>query len=202
MTTSQNILTLREKHNKSTSYNAEPAPNLLFTKSTNVTTGKTMKNDDSMIPTEKGNRETGVTVTGKVTEPVFFNMQRLRAMPLVRTEDQPLICGDGDPKGRTGQCRGVLLTDLITETEVLVFGHNDTKKMIVVAAADDGYMTIFSWQEIFNTATGEGILVILEKDGRPLYEDFGDIDLFSANDFLTGPRTVQRLRTIEIRMVE
>jgi len=113
-----------------------------------------------------------------------------------------MICGSGEPKGTIGNLRGVLLADLINQTEVIVTAHNDTKKMYVVAASDDGYKTVFAWQEIFNSANGEGILVIFERDGEPLHDGNGEVDLISAHDHLTGPRYVRCLRTIEIIMVE
>lgn len=74
--------------------------------------------------------------------------------------------------------------------------------MFVIASSDDGYTTVFSWQEIFNSSVGEGIMVMLEKDGKAVYEGHGSVDLFSARDFLTGPRYVKRLANLEIKIVE
>ena len=123
-------------------------------------------------------------------------------MDWLDTGTLPMICGSGEPKGKIGNLRGVLLADLINQTEVIVTAHNDTKKMYVVAASDDGYKTVFAWQEIFNSANGEGILVIFEREGEPLHGGNGEVDLISAHDHLTGPRYVSRLKTIEIIMVE
>jgi hypothetical protein len=44
-------------------------------------------------------------------------------------------------------------------------------------------------------------MVVLEKDGKPVHEESGAVDLFSARDFLTGPRYVKRLANLEIRML-
>jgi hypothetical protein len=118
------------------------------------------------------------------------------------TDDLPLHCGSGESKGRLGSCRGVLLADIINKAEVVVTEHNDTKKMFVVASSDDGYKTVFSWQEIFNSPNGEGILVLLERDGKPLYDGCGKVDLLSARDYLSGPRYVKDLKSVEIVMVE
>ena len=143
-----------------------------------------------------------VRIIGRVAQPLSISSTALRAMDTVDTGTLPMICGSGEPKGKIGNCRGVLLAELINLAEVVVREHNDTKKMVVVVASDDGYKTVFSWQEIFNSTNGEGILVILEKDGQPLYQGNGEVDLISSRDHLTGPRYVRRLKTIEIIMVE
>ena len=141
-------------------------------------------------------------IIGRVTRPLSIDHTTLCAMDTVDTGALPMICGSGEPKGTIGNCRGVLLAELINLAEVVVREHNDTKKMYVKVASDDGYKTVFSWQEIFNSANGEGIVVILEKDGQPLYQGCGEVDLISARDHLTGPRYVRRLKTVEIIMVE
>ncbi len=144
----------------------------------------------------------GLRISGRVTAPLFFGIESLRSMDVLETDDLPLHCGSGESKGRLGTCRGVLLADIINRAEVIIIEHNDTKKMYVVAASDDGYKAVFSWQEIFNSANGEGILVLLERDGKPLYEGCGKVDLLSARDHLSGPRYVKNLKSVEVVMVE
>ncbi len=141
-------------------------------------------------------------IMGRVAVPIALSIEGLRAMDSLETDNLPMICGSGEPKGQIGSCRGVLLADIINRAEVLVREHNDTKKMLVVAASDDGYKAVFSWQEIFNSPNGERILVVLEKNGHPLYDGCGGVDLLSGRDHLTGPRYVRRLKTVEIIMVE
>jgi hypothetical protein len=152
-------------------------------------------------PYQTGNNH-GLRISGRVTAPLFLGIESLRSMDTQTTDDLPLHCGSGESKGRLGTCRGVLLSDIINNAEIVVTDHNDTKKMFVVAASDDGYKAVFSWQEIFNSSNGEGILVLLERDGTPLYEGCGKVDLLSARDYLSGPRYVKNLKSVEIVMVE
>jgi len=140
-------------------------------------------------------------VTGRVHQEKDFSLADLCSMDSISTSAQLLACGDGEPRGVLNGCQGVLLTDIINKTEVVNNEHNDTKKMFLVVSAIDGYCTVFSWQELFNTSVGEGVMVILEKEGQKVYEKHGCVDLFSANDFLTGPRYVKKLAQIEIIMV-
>lgn len=141
-------------------------------------------------------------ISGRVTSPLDLNIRQLRAMDILDMENLPMICGSGEPKGQVGKIRGVLLADIINRANVLITDHNDTKKMYVVAASDDGYKAVFSWQEIFNSANGDSIIVLFEKDGKPLYGDSDEVDLLSARDHLSGPRYVKRLKYVQIVMVE
>ena len=141
------------------------------------------------------------TIDGLVDEPRSFIIDELLQMDIIEEVDLLHACGSGEPKGRLDSCRGVLLTDIISMASVKISDHNDTKKMYIVVSSEDGYSTVFSWQELFNTSVGEGVIVILVRDGKKVYEDKGCVDIFSAKDFLTGPRYVKRVRNINVLMI-
>jgi hypothetical protein len=141
-------------------------------------------------------------VIGRVTRPLEVGMEELRAMETEEIADLGIICGDGDPKGRIRNCKGVLLDKILGMAEVIKAEHNDTKKMFIVVSAHDGYKTVFSWQEIFNTAVGGGVMVVLERDGKPLDGDRGQLELISAEDYFTGSRYVRGLKDIEVVLVQ
>jgi hypothetical protein len=140
-------------------------------------------------------------VDGLVHRSRSFSFEELLTMDTIEASDLLHACGTGEPKGRIGQCRGVLLTDVIGMVEVKIVDHNDTKKMYLSASSEDGYVTVFSWQELFNTQVGEGVMIVLERDGEKVHGG-EHVDLLSTNDFLTGPRYVKRLATLRVRMVE
>lgn len=156
------------------------------------------EHDTSRVPADNG---APLRVVGRVASDLSLSIETLRAMDCLEIDNLPMICGSGEPKGRIGNIRGVLLADVINRAEVLAPEHNDTKKMFVVAASDDGYKAVFSWQEIFNSPNGDSILVVLERNGQPLYHGCGGVDLLSGRDHLTGPRYVRQLTTVEIAIV-
>ncbi len=141
-------------------------------------------------------------IVGRVKQEREYSLNELLTMDTFETGNLLLACGSGEPKGRSGGYKGVLLSDIINGADVISDGHNDTKKMYLVVTAEDGYCTIFSWQELFNTTVGEGVMVILEKEGRKIYEENTRVDLVSSLDFLSGPRYVKNLKTIKILMLE
>jgi hypothetical protein len=137
-------------------------------------------------------------VTGTVTRPLELGMEELRAMHTEEIEDLMLICGDGDPKGSIRNCKGVLLEKILGMADVIKAERNDTKKMFIVVSAHDGYKVVFSWQEIFNTSVGGGVMILLERDGKPLDGEHGQLELISAEDYFTGSRYVRGLKNIKV----
>ncbi len=142
-----------------------------------------------------------VRINGRVRKPLLVSMEDLCAMESEVLEDLFVVCGSGDPRGSIGSCRGVLLEDLIRKADVIKEEHDDTKKMFLVASAADGYKVVFSWQEIFNSPVGGGVLILFEKDGEPLDRERKRVDMISAQDIFMGSRYVKGLINIEVAMI-
>ncbi len=138
-------------------------------------------------------------ITGRVKEELVLSIEELCGMETEEAKDIAVNCGEGTPVGRIESCRGVLLENVIGKAAVLKEDHNDTKKMFIVASASDGYKAVFSWQEIFNTPIGGGVMVLIERDGKSFCA--GGLALISLQDYFSGPRYVRSLETIEVLMV-
>jgi hypothetical protein len=151
---------------------------------------------DANLRGDEENR--AIRIVGRVKRPLVVHAKELRGMASEELKDLPVYCGTGDPKGSIGSCRGVLLENVIAMAEVIKEEHDDTKKMFIVVSAADGYKVVFSWQEIFNTPIGGGVMILIEKNGRSLCEKEGDLELVSAEDYYTGSRYVRMLRRIEV----
>jgi hypothetical protein len=141
-------------------------------------------------------------IVGRVRQPLVVYAKELCAMAFEELEDLPIYCGTGDPKGSICSCKGILLENVIRMADVIKEGHDDTKKMFMVVSAEDGYKAVFSWQEIFNTSVGGGVMILIEKNGRSLCGEDDDLELISAEDYYTGPRYVRKLKTIEVLMAQ
>ncbi|MBF0509289.1 MAG: molybdopterin-dependent oxidoreductase [Deltaproteobacteria bacterium] len=154
-----------------------------------------------MAPVDSSKDEV-LRVTGRVTTDLVLRREELAAMETEEQKNLLIICGSGTPKERIKSCRGVLLEKVLEKAPILKEAHNDTKKMFIVATASDGHKVVFSWQEIFNTSVGDGVMILTEKNGRPLDAENGWFDLLSAEDYFTGSRYVKGLRTIEVLLVQ
>ena len=141
---------------------------------------------------------TTLRVSGRVGSPLSLSMADILSMEMEEFQNLFIVCGAGDPKDNIRHCRGVLIEKVLQKADVLKGEHNDTKKMFIVASASDGYKVVFSWQEIFNTVIGGGVAVLTERDGKPLEEGGGRLDLISTLDYYAGSRYVKNLRNIEV----
>lgn len=98
--------------------------------------------------------------------------------------------------------KGVLLKDVL---ENISFSEESPKVLseyYIICVADDGYKVVFSWNEIFNSPTGNSILVLTDVNGETAINQKQGIRLVTTTDFATGRRYVKNLKTIKIERVK
>jgi hypothetical protein len=102
--------------------------------------------------------------------------------------------------GKKEHLKGVPLRTLLKKA-VIVSPDRDMRKIIIVAKSTSGQLAIFSWVDIFDSPTGDGVLVFFERDGKALADDEGRIALISGKDTNLSCRHVRWLKSIEVRHV-
>lgn len=142
-----------------------------------------------------------LSVSGFVEHKLDLSVDELRKFPAEDVLEIPVVSQVPAKAGTTETFRGVLLRTLLEKANILSPGHNDLKRIVVIAKASDDYAVVFSRYELFNTAVGDGVLVYFEKDGKPLADDEGRIALISAKDIHLGGRHVRWVNAIEVRKV-
>lgn len=140
-----------------------------------------------------------LAVTGMVENPLALSLADLRQLPAAAGGKLDVTRHNGDKAETITSYRGVRLRDIIDRAVLDAPGHNDVKKLAIIATATDGYAVVFSWGELYNSPAGEAVVVYFEKNGKALGENDGEIALISARDIRTGPRHVKWLRAIEVR---
>ena len=140
-----------------------------------------------------------LAVTGKVATPLTLKVADLRQLPPANGGELAVTRHNGDKAESITSYRGVRLRDILDKAALDAPGHNDVKKLAIIATATDGYAVVFSWGERYNAPAGEGVIVYYEKNGKALDENDGEIGLISAKDIRTGPRHVKWLNGIEVR---
>lgn len=139
-----------------------------------------------------------LAITGGVEHPLDLDADKLRQRPPQQIVDLQLPGKDG---GAASRVRGVRLRDLLDEAKIVTRDHNTVKKLAVIAGATDGYKVVFSWNELFNSAAGDSVLVLFERDGKPLSAAEGPLALIAGKDLRTGPRHVKLLQSVEVRQI-
>lgn len=140
-----------------------------------------------------------LAVTGMVENPLALSLADLRQLPAAAGGKLDVTRHNGDKAETITSYRGVRLRDIIDRAVLDAPGHNDVKKLAIIATATDGYAVVFSWGELYNSPAGEAVVVYFEKNGKALDENDGEIALISARDIRTGPRHVKWLKAIEVR---
>jgi len=146
---------------------------------------------------ESGRVTSTLTVHGNVSNPLSLTVADLRKFPVHRVDDARIVRTDGGSVESVHHLAGCLLRDVLDAARLSERGRFDLRRTIIVATANDGYKAVFSWNELFNTAVGDGVLVVYERDGSPLGDDEGRIALVSLKDTRPGPRHVKWLASIE-----
>jgi DMSO/TMAO reductase YedYZ molybdopterin-dependent catalytic subunit len=138
-------------------------------------------------------------VTGVVKTPLILTVAELRQMAPASGGELAVTRQNGDQAETITSYQGVRLRDILDKAVLDAPGHNDVKKLAIIASATDGYAVVFSWGELYNSPAGDSVIVYVEKNGKPLDESDGEIALISAKDIRTGPRHVKWLNRIEVR---
>ena len=132
---------------------------------------------------------TRLSVAGEVRQELSLTVDGLRAFARER--------GMVEQRGYAG----VRLADLLQQADIRQDARHALRRTYVVASARDGYVAVFSWGELFNSALGAGVLVVFGRDGEPLRDGEGDIALISLADQRPGARHVKWLSKIEVRRI-
>ena len=94
--------------------------------------------------------------------------------------------------------KAVLLKDILDKVEL----DSETPKVLseyfLVCIASDNYKSVFSWNEIFNSPTGNSVYIITSVDGNPASTLDSRIALVSPKDQMTGRRYVKGLQKIVV----
>ncbi len=95
---------------------------------------------------------------------------------------------------------GVLLRDVLLSAG---FGKADDRgarfTTAIETVATDGYRAYFSWGELFNSASGEQIIVVTRQDNQSLDASAGPLALRAMADVRPGPRHVRNLCGVVVR---
>ncbi|RZJ75527.1 MAG: molybdopterin-binding protein [Flavobacterium sp.] len=143
-----------------------------------------------------------ITVGGAITKPYTLKFDDLKAMKAISLDSLPIYNHKMEPKNALKKLKGVLLKDVLDKAEFSVKSPKTLSEFYIVCIADDGYKVVYSWNELFNSETGNRTLVITEIDGSSVMNQKEGIRLVTPTDKATGRRYVKNLSKIRIEKVK
>jgi hypothetical protein len=144
---------------------------------------------------------TSFQVIGEVNSPFTISVSGLKKFKEVVIGDFVVTNHLGEKKSESKGLKGVLLKDILQSIELKAESPKVLSEFYFVLTASDNYKVVYSWNELFNTAVGDSVYIITEKNGKSISEMDDSILVVSTKDFKTGRRNVKALSTIEIRRV-
>jgi hypothetical protein len=138
------------------------------------------------------------TISGKVRTEITVKLTDLSRFESRPMGDVPIFSNLGAVKGTARDLKGVLLKDILNKVDFQAENQKALSEFYITCIASDGYKVVFSWNEIFNTDTGDTVYIITEKEELKIAEMPERILLISTKDFKTGRRYVKGLQKIVI----
>ena len=148
---------------------------------------------------EAQNPSESFTVSGEVLKAETIDISKLSTYAQVHLDSLRIYTHDMQPKGLMKNINGVLLKDILS---AIPFNNENPKALseyYIECLATDGYIVLFSWNEIFNSETGKHVMIIINKNGTNANQLDDRIALITPTDQATGRRYVKWLNRIIIR---
>ncbi len=142
------------------------------------------------------------SISGAVKQTAVFNWNSLDSFKKVKIPDLVISNHKGEKKMVATGLEGVLLKDIFQHISFTIDEPKRLSELYFVFTACDGYKVLYSWNEIFNTATGNAVFVITGKDGLVKNNIKESILLVSTSDFTTGRRYIKGLTGITVKQAE
>ncbi len=139
-----------------------------------------------------------VQIGGWVRKPLALDGALLDGFDAPQVADFVVVCTFDGVHGGPRQLRGVPLRALVEAAQPAFDQRTDFKRVALVAESAEGYRALFSWNEVFNSVVGDGVIVAWDAPESPLPAPMGPYALASLYDRATGPRFVQRLAKVEL----
>lgn len=142
-----------------------------------------------------------VIVSGEVRQELRITVADLEKRAAQPLPDVVITNHLGEPRGTARQLSGILVKDLLQPMELREENPKLFSEFYLTFIAADGYRVVFSWNEIFNSPTGEHLYLITARDGRSLREMTDRILVLTPTDFRTGRRHIRNLKSIVVARV-
>ena len=139
-----------------------------------------------------------LTVSGITPAPRAFSLQEIEALGLQEIRESREVTGSAGATRLDIVYSGVVLARLLEAAGIETIDRYRLRSAAIIVRASDGYQAGFSWGELFNHASGAGVLLITRENGSRLQPREGDFSLRATTDLRPGPRHVRLVSDIRI----
>lgn len=141
-------------------------------------------------------------VTGAVEKELTFRLADLAQLPSSPLADVVITNHLGEPRGTAKGLKGVKIKDVLSAMVIKAESPKVLSEYFLTFVASDGYTVVFSWNELFNSPTGDNCFLITEKDGKKLSDMPDRLLVLTPTDFKTGRRHIKGLKQVIVSRAE
>jgi uncharacterized protein YbaA (DUF1428 family) len=142
------------------------------------------------------------SIEGKIKTPLSFSQSDLSSFVSHSVDSIVIYNHLMQPRKTIKKIKGVLLKDILDKTAIDVSSPKLLSEFYFTCIASDNYKVVFSWNEIFNSAIGDQVMIITESDGEKGDRMADRIALVSPSDRATGRRYVKGLQKIVVEQAK
>lgn len=143
-----------------------------------------------------------VSIDGLLKNPLKFSLGGLKDYKIKQIDSVVIYNHLMEPRRTIKNIKGVLLKDILDKSGFDVTMPKLLSEFYITCIASDDYKVVFSWNELFNSAVGDNVVIITEADGKKAEQLPDRIALLSASDIATGRRYVKGLQKIIVERVD
>jgi hypothetical protein len=141
-------------------------------------------------------------VTGQIKKELKFGLTDFEKYTSKPINDVVITNHLGEPRRIAKQLSGIPVKDLLKDIELNEESPKRFSEFYFTFIASDNYKVVYSWNEIFNSPTGDNLLLITSQDGKKIKDMTERILTLTPTDFKTGRRHIKGLSKIVVSRVE
>jgi hypothetical protein len=143
-----------------------------------------------------------VRICGLIKNHKSFSLTELDTFPKTVIKDQIIYNHNGEIKDTLRGIIGIPLKTLLGSVDYIYDKPKMLNEFYFVLIASDGYKVVLSWNEIYNTETGNNFFIITQMGGKKLKDLEQRIMFISAAYLKAGRRYIKGLEKIEVKRIE
>jgi hypothetical protein len=157
---------------------------------------------NNLFGQEKVNTTNQFTIEGKIKTQFSLSQKDISAFTSHSIDSVIIYNHLMQPRKTIKKIKGVLLKDILDKAAIDVSSSKLLSELYITCIASDNYKVVFSWNEIFNSAIGDQVIIITESNGQKGDQMEDRIALLSPSDRATGRRYIKGLQKIVVEQVK
>jgi len=140
-------------------------------------------------------------ITGKVKKEKTFTLNQIKANRTILLGEVNISCSPKQKEDAKG-VKAILVKDLLDSVKFDYSSGKMLNQFYFKFEASDGYVVVFSFNEIYNTEVGKQLFIVTENNGTDIANLDNRILMLSNSDLKPGSRNLKGLKRIVVCQAE